>query len=282
MPSDAESPLSKLPLLKNLWAKEAAANSVPRPQCHCLDPQSASWTRFLELHDEAVRDGGGEEPDIDEDGISWSELSLHTERQDTTAPGWARLVELIDQAARDSREEFSPVREMPPEQWAQITELPASIAKLKSVKHLILYGSSLVRIPPEIGEMSSLEQFTPYTSYRLHWFPFEISRCAKLKESTVSTRALYGNFKFRAPFPKLPQLHEANVPPKCSVCNAPFGDATPLQYWISSLIGSDVLPLLVHACSERCLSRLPKPPDGYVQFPHQGGLQLCQPSPFDD
>lgn len=35
----------------------------------------------------------------------------------------------------------------------------------------MLYRSNLVRIPPEIGAMTSLEEFTPYTSYRLHWFP---------------------------------------------------------------------------------------------------------------
>lgn len=42
----------------------------------------------------------------------------------------------------------------------------------------MLYGSNLVRIPPEIGAMTSLEEFTPYTSYRLHWVPYEITRRA--------------------------------------------------------------------------------------------------------
>ena len=51
--------------------------------------------------------------------------------------------------------------------------------------------------------MESLEEFTPYTSYKLHWFPFEITRCIKLVESTVSTRALYGNYLHRTPFPSL-------------------------------------------------------------------------------
>src|SRR4029450_7239360 len=68
---------------------------------------------------------------------------------------------------------------------------------------LNLYGSSLVRIPPEIGEMESLKEFVPYPSYRLHWFPYEITRCTKLRNSTVSTRALYGNFKFPPAFPRL-------------------------------------------------------------------------------
>ncbi|MER7694405.1 hypothetical protein [Streptomyces sp. NPDC097610] len=44
----------------------------------------------------------------------------------------------------------------------------------------MLYGSDLVRISPEIGTMTSLEEFTPYTSYRLHWFPYKITRRRKL------------------------------------------------------------------------------------------------------
>lgn len=168
---------------------------------------------------------------------------------------------------------------MTPGEWAQVTELPRSIERLKSVKRLILYGSSLVRIPPEIGEMAALEEFVPYTSYRLHWFPFEITRCSKLSKSTVSTRALYGNYKYRAPFPQLPQIHSSLVPSACSVCQSPLEGLTPFQYWISLPVGSDILPLLVHACSEKCISDLPKPPQDYIAFPHRGGLGLAQPDP---
>lgn len=246
---------SKPKVFKNLWAKEAAANSVARPMCQCLNPQY--------------------------DASKWSELELHTEEQDTAVPGWARLLELIEAAARDGRQEFSPGREMPPDQWAQITTLPASIAKLKEVKHLILYGSSLVRIPPEIGEMSNLEEFTPYTSYRLHWFPYEITKCRKLKKSTVSTRALYGNFKFRAPFPRLPQIHSGIMPDKCSVCGSLIGGEAPMQYWVSLKVATDVLPLLIHSCSEKCLSKVSNTPKGYVKGLHQGGLQLMQPPDQD-
>lgn len=235
-------------LYKNLWAKEAGANTVPRPYCQCVEPNG-----------------------------KWSELKIHTEQQDTACPGWSRMLDLIEDAANDKREEFSPGPEMTPEQWTQIVTLPPSIAKLKSVKHFIMYGSSLVRIPPEIGEMTSLKEFTPYTSYRLHWFPFEITRCRNLKRSTVSTRALYGNYKHRPPFPRLPQLDDLYLPKTCSVCDSPFGDAAPLQYWVSLGVATDVLPLLVHACSQKCLSKIPKPPEGYVQSLHQGGLRLQQP-----
>ncbi|WP_020470678.1 hypothetical protein [Zavarzinella formosa] len=263
------------PLFENRWAKEAAANTVLRPFCQCLDPQYDGDPAWLDDPDD------NDLADDEQVGNSrWNELTLHTEVQDTSRPGWVRLLELIEQAASDQREEFSPGREMTPEQWTQIVTLPPSIAKLKSVKHLILYGSSLVRIPPEIGEMTSLEQFTPYTSYRLHWFPYQITRCANLRRSTVSTRALYGNYKYRPPFPKLPQLHEANTPARCSLCDAPFGESAPMQYWVSLGVGTDVLPLLVHACSQRCLSMIRTPPKDYVQFPHQGGLELAQPAPW--
>jgi hypothetical protein len=58
-----------------------------------------------------------------------------------------------------------------------------------------------------------LEVFEPYTSYSLHLFPYELTRCANLRDSTVSTRALYGNFNFRPPFPRLqPRGALASVP----------------------------------------------------------------------
>lgn len=245
-----ESP-NKPRVYKNLWAKESPANTVKHPLCDCLKPQY--------------------------DNSNWSELQIHQEEQDTNCSGWQRLNALIDEAIRDGRERFSPGPEMTPQEWAEITILPASIAKLKSVKHFILYGSSLVRVPPEIGEMTSLEEFTPYTSYRLHWFPYEILRCKNLKKSTISTRALYGNYKYRAPFPKLPQLHPTYQPDRCSVCNMLLQNDTLKQLWISLPIGTDVVPLLVHACSNECIANLPAPPKGYVQTPHTGGLNLMQP-----
>ncbi|MFE7788679.1 hypothetical protein [Streptomyces sp. NPDC057460] len=100
-------------------------------------------------------------------------VGFHTERQDTSAPGWQHLLELVDEAAADGREEFRPLIELSPEERRQVITLPPSIARLTAVKHLVLYRSNLVRIPPEIGAMTSLEEFTPYTSYRLHWFPYE-------------------------------------------------------------------------------------------------------------
>lgn len=220
---------------------------------------------------------------------------FHDELQDTSAPGWLRLLELIDAAAADGREVFKPLAELTPEQRRQVVTLPSSIAKLTAVKHLNLYRSNLVRIPPEIGAMESLEEFTPYTSYRLHWFPYEITRCSKLVRSTMSTRAVYGNFKYRPPFPQLratsrasekidlgdlkPGTWGATAIRTCSVCDRPLAAEDLRQVWISLHVsGHDVMPLLVNACSQNCIDALPQPPDSYVQAPHTGGPDVHQPS----
>jgi uncharacterized protein (TIGR02996 family) len=219
---------------------------------------------------------------------------FHVETQDTECAAWKRLLDEVEAAAADGREKFAPLGGMNASDQSNIITLPASIAKLKAVKTLYLYGSYLVRIPPEIGEMVALEKFVPYTSYRLHWFPYEITRCRNLRDSTVSTRALYGNYKYRPHFPCLdpgapvaPGRTEPSRLPlrrfggtatrSCSVCGRPFEDRRLYRVWISLRVATDVLPLLVNACSEECIGKLPTPPDKYVKRPHRGGLGVQQP-----
>lgn len=219
-------------------------------------------------------------------------VSFHQEQQDTEAVGWRRLLALIDEAAADGRTLFKPFVELSAPERRQIVTLPAAIAKLTAVRHLVLYGTNLVRIPPEIGAMTSLEVFEPYTSHRLHWYPYELTRCVKLVDSTVSTRVLYGNYKFRPPFPRLrpvtsaaeadfaaldPGVWGADAVRTCSVCDGPVQGELH-QAWISSLVGTDVLPFLVNACSVACVAALPKPYSGYVPTAHTGGPYLVQPS----
>lgn len=207
----------------------------------------------------------------------WDELRVHDEAQDTGSEAWHALEQYIAEVAASGRDELNPLAELGPERWEQIVTLPRSIKNLKSVKVLELYGSHLVRIPPEVGEMTSLEEFDPYTSNSLHWFPYEITHCTNLKRSRVSTRALYGNYKYRPPFPSLPVVVPDATPVVYSICGKPFDDACPHQVWISLRVATDVLPLLVHSCSKECVEALPVPPPGYVQEPHTGGLQLKQP-----
>jgi uncharacterized protein (TIGR02996 family) len=221
---------------------------------------------------------------------------LHAESQDTECDAWKRLLDLVEDAAADGREEFAPLRELSVAERRQILTLPPTIAKLKAVKTLYLYGSYLIRLPPEVGEMAGLETFLPYTSYRLHWFPYELTRCRHLHKSTVSTRAVYGNYKYRAPFPRLDlgadtapgRKEPERLPLKrwvgamtrpCSVCGTPFEDRRRHRVWVSLGVATDVLPLLVNACSDECVRRLPTPPEGYVRVPHQGGERVQQPPP---
>ncbi|GAA2211761.1 hypothetical protein GCM10009850_072210 [Nonomuraea monospora] len=218
-------------------------------------------------------------------------VSFHGDRQDTEAAGWQRLLALIDEAAADGRTVFKPFVDLSAPERRQIVTLPPAIAKLTAVKQLVLYGTNLVRIPPEIGAMTSLEIFEPYTSHRLHWYPYELTRCAKLADSTVSTRVLYGNFKYRPPFPKLrpvtgvgetnlaaldPGVWGADAVRTCSVCDGPVRSELH-QVWISRLVGTDVLPFLVNACSASCVAALPEPHAGYVPTPHTGGPDIVQP-----
>jgi hypothetical protein len=221
-------------------------------------------------------------------------VRFHPERQDTTAAGWLRLIQLIDEAAADRRAVFKPFVEMTSAQRREVVTLPSSIAKLTDVKHFVLYGTNLVRIPPEIGTMSSLEVFEPYTSHRLHWYPYELTRCTRLRDSTVSTRVLYGNFKHRPPFPALrpvttaaeatfdtldPGVWGTDAVHTCSVCDRPIGQQFH-QVWISCRVGTDVLPFLVNACSPACIDALPKPARDHVQTAHTGGPAIVQPPDY--
>jgi len=251
-------PAAPLPLLElkvpKVGGKPMVVSSV---ECDCFDDEGQ----------EAVR----------------LELKLHSEVQDTGCEGWKWINELIEKAALDRAKQFVPVSTMGVEKYRQVIELPRSIGKLKSVELLGLYGSNLVRIPPEIGEMSSLVEFDPYTSYRLHWMPYEIVRCSKLRQSRVSTRTLYGNYTYRVPFPRLPQDpggigQGTDSVRRCSVCD--IRPAVPgFQVWLSANPARDVLPLLVNACSQECVDRLPPAADGYIRGPHRGGLDLEQPPP---
>ena len=224
------------------------------------------------------------------------EVYFHTEPQDTECDAWKEMHDLIQVAADSSETEFSPIKGWSIEKRKMIKRLPTSIGKLKHIKSFHIYGSGLQQIPTEIGLLTDLRKFTPYTSYRLHWLPYELTRCKKMNDSSVSTRALYGNFKYRTPFPRLTRWQEAfgerkdfvellksswqlEVERNCSVCDQPYVDEQEFRVWISLAVGTDVWPLLVNACSQNCLLKLPKPHDRFVQELHMGGLEIKQPDP---
>ncbi|MCU0439012.1 MAG: leucine-rich repeat domain-containing protein [Raineya sp.] len=207
-------------------------------------------------------------------------IKIQNDVQDRNSVAWKKLCEYIDKVAEEESEEFVPFEYLGQELYFQIYTLPESIAKLKKVKEMHLYGSRLKRIPPEIGEMESLEYFDPYTSYNLHWFPYEITNCKKLNDSRVSTRVLYGNYKNRLTFPDLtknPVRYEGDKV-KCSVCKKEMTYQETNQLWISLNVGTDILPLLVNLCSKECESNLPEPAKAYMPYAHKGGKRLQQPT----
>ncbi|MET8372740.1 hypothetical protein [Micromonospora profundi] len=116
--------------------------------------------------------------------------------------------------------------------------------------------------------------------------------CRELADRTVSTRVLYGNFRFRPPFPRLravtravetdfaaldPDVWGCDAVRTCSVCDGPV-DGELRQVWISGLVATDVLPLLANACSGACVAALPQRYLGYLPTPHTGGPDLVQPA----
>ena len=200
--------------------------------------------------------------------------------QDRSSEAWLKLCEYVEELAANGKDEFIPREYLGDELFAQIYTLPESIAKLKKVKKIGLYGSSLKRIPPEIGEMEALEYFDVYTSYHLHWLPYELTKCKNLKDSRISTRVLFGNYKNRMGFPKLHhspvRYHGEKV--NCSICSKQMNYADTNQMWISLNVATDIVPLLVNLCSETCKDQLPSPPPYYVPRPHKGGASLEQPT----
>jgi hypothetical protein len=191
------------------------------------------------------------------------------------------LCDRIEHAIKSGQHEFAPLDDLSGAERAEIITLPASIGRLVDVRALKLYGSHLVRIPPEISGMWSLAYLDVYTSYRLHFLPYEVTRCANLRDSRISTRALFGNYKFRSPFPELTHLANAEAlarlaPASCSVCRSPVAESF-VTRWITLVVGTDWVPLLVNACSNACIDALPPPAQGYVQQPHTGGSKVIQP-----
>lgn len=206
-------------------------------------------------------------------------LEIENNVQDRYSIAWKKLCEYIDEVAESGTEEFSPREALGRELFAEIHTLPESISKLKRVTKIELYGSKLERIPPEIGQMESLEYFDPYTSYKLHWFPYEIMDCKKLIDSRISTRALYGNYKYRMEFPRLDHnpVRYLGESLKCSICKKELTYEETNQLWITLRTGTDAIPLLANLCSKECEEQLPQPPENYVQYAHKGGPDLIQP-----
>lgn len=243
---------------ETLTCNPAVPPPGPRPECHCLDVGSQKHPKLPVLHDEV---------------------------QDTSCDAWRIVNETIEAAAIRGDTVLDPLAGLDGDQRQQIITLPASIERLKDVRELHLYQSHLVRVPPQIAGMASLEYLDVYTSHRLHFFPYEVTRCKNLSRSRVSTRALYGNYKQRPLFPHLqrPGNREALsqlTPSSCSVCAQPLGASAPVQRWITLAVGSDWLPLLVTACSMECIKALPTPPPDYVQEAHTGGHHIVQPPPM--
>lgn len=204
--------------------------------------------------------------------------NMHVEAQDQSVAGWEQAVNLIDRLAQTDAPIFEPSAQIPWEDWMRVITLPRELASLTQVTEVRLYGSHLHRLPPEIGRMSSLRELDVYTSYSLHWLPYEVMRCANLSASRMSTRALYGNRNTRLPFPRLSRTIGVLLPATCSVCDQPFDERNPQPFWTTQRVGTDYVPLLIHSCSKDCIDLVPPAPPGFFERPHKGGGGVGMPT----
>ena len=260
-----------LPILPNQFADPPIQPLVDL-RCHCFHEYRKSQMLDSTTTDHATKIN-------EKKRVIWSEKLLHVDDYARTPRAWDAIREIVDHAAKRGTKELHLSRLMDDNDYLALNTLPESMAHLKDLERLIMYGSNISYLPRAIAGCENLDDFTPYTSYRLHWFPYEITRCKKLRDISISTRALYGNYKFRPPFPDLrknPWRWPSGVN-NCSICGAIKGDLQ--QYWISRVVATDVVPLLVTVCSDDCFREIGDGADGYLGVPHKGGVGLVQPEP---
>ena len=241
-------------------------------KCNCFDEYYKREDSFEEVESDE------EFERIINSPVGWSEPTFHVDERSSTQRAWDIACEILESAAKKGLKNLNLGRMMDRNDFMALNTLPESIGELKDLENLVLYGSNLSSIPREISGCEKLKTFEPYTSYRLHWFPYEIKRCRNLSDSCISTRALYGNYKMRTPFPDLSK-HTWNWQSGqayCSICNLESNKLD--QYWISQVVATDVIPMLVSVCSNDCLEKVGKGAKNYVFEPHKGGLHIEQPA----
>ena len=263
-------PFERLILLKNRYADTPVA-PMDYPKCNCFSEYYAREERLDAMESD-------EEYKKLENAPFWSESILHVEDRSHSQRAWDIACEILAAAAKKGVKELNLGKIMDRPDFMALSTLPESIGELKDLETLILYASNISSIPREIKGCESLRSFQPYTSYRLHWLPYEIRLCRNLTDSCISTRALYGNYKMRPPFPNLRvcQWKWHTGGDYCSICDSVTENLE--QYWISQVVATDVVPLLISVCSKECLGMVGESAQNYVQGPHRGGLELPQPS----
>jgi len=151
------------------------------------------------------------------------------------------------------------------------TEFPKIVTEIKSLEYIKFTLTKIEHIPRDIYKLSNLMYFETYMNYSLHYLPFEIVHCANLKSYTISRRARYGVSPHV--YPKLEPLPlNLTQPPEpkkdfCSVCLKSC--AVTYQLWTERIIGQyDKMPLLVHVCSNQCLSKIEQIDTSHLKQPY--------------
>ncbi len=257
-----------------LYSDNYADTPVPPsdyPECNCFDTSWPLQNRFGGT--KSAEEGSS----LESLPLGYPEPVLHVDPLSQSQRAWDIACEVIHTTAKKGLKELNLGKEMDRSDFMALNTLPESIGGLKDLERLVLYASNLSSLPRELSRCGRLKWFEPYKSYRLHWLPYEMKHCSRLSDSCISTRALYGNYRMRSPFPDLNKCKwEWPIGRSyCSVCGLEV--ACLEQYWTSQVVATDVVPLLVSVCSKSCFERIEDGPEDYIQKPHKGGVLLQQP-----
>lgn len=170
-----------------------------------------------------------------------------------------------------------------PEEAMQIRALPPSLANWSgTLETLNLYGTNLVELPREVGQLRKLTTIVIHTSYCLHYLPYEVMHCPRLCHLSASPGAIYGEKGNKFPALRVPaavrtlkdlslaaclefgltipeSLRELRDMAKtmfpCSTCRQKWVGPNAALFWVTKMIGQQSMALLIHACSKECVRR---------------------------
>jgi len=163
---------------------------------------------------------------------------------------------------------------------------PSFVWKMRSLLRLECYSTLIEAVSPDIGKLTRLSYFSVYTSYGIHFLPYEITRTC-CEKTHISIRSLYGGRR-RLALPRLPAF-PADMAPlfelalrrvalartlqidslpaelkeklkhliECSVCSEPFSADRIFAVW--AVFSIDFVPLLARCCSRTCVDAISLP-----------------------
>ena len=154
---------------------------------------------------------------------------------------------------------FSPGAGDSPEGWPD-RSVPSTIAGTHNHPRVrAAEVSGLIAIPLRLADQAALP-FSPVHLEAAPLTPSPIAKCLELTDSGVTPATCTATTRPHALSRLAAEAPDRLDPATVQLYDGPFPSSRPIQRWISLWVATDVVPLLVHSCSDRCIDALPQPP----------------------